>query len=178
MVDISGFNANDYEPTQEYEVLPEGKYHAEIVNSEERDIGQGGSKGLKLTLQWKILSGSAEGRIVFQDILHRYNVQGEKGDKTREIAARQLSSICHAVGRLAPNNTDELHNIPCEISVGFQKQNVNPETGEKYALRNEIKGVKPWSQNGNAAPRQQSSPPPQARQSTPPAAGGWARRAG
>lgn len=179
MVDISGFNANDYEPMQEYEVLPEGKYHAEIVASEEKDIGNNGEKGTKLAFQWKILAGACEGRIVFQDVLHNYTVEGEKGDKTREIASRNLSAICHAVGRLAPNNTDELHNIPCEISVGFQKQNINPSTGEKYPLRNEIKGVKPWTnQSTNAAPRQQTAHPLQARQSTPPAGGGWARRAG
>ena len=74
-----------------------------------------------------------------------------------------------------------MHNIPCELSVGFAKQNINPDTGEKYALRNEVKGVKPWTnQSANAAPRQQSAPPAQSKvqQSSPPAGGGWARRAG
>ncbi|MDY8108288.1 DUF669 domain-containing protein [Fulvimarina sp. 2208YS6-2-32] len=190
MVDISGFNANDYEPTQEYEALPEGKYHAEIVASEEKEIGSNGDKGTKLTFQWKIQTGACEGRIVFQDILHNYTVPGEKGDKTREIASRNLSAVCHAVGRLAPANTEELHNIPCEISVGFQKPQIdpntskpkiNPNTGEPYPLRNEVKGVKPWNgQSASAAPRQQSKPAAQSAPQTAsaPAGGGWARRAG
>lgn len=180
MVDISGFNAANHEPTAEYELLPEGKYHAEIVDSEERDIGQDGSKGSKITFKWKVISGPCEGRLVFQDILHAYNVQGEKGDKTRDIAARQLSAVCHATGKLAPSNTDELHHIPCELSVGFQKQNKDPD-GNLYAKRNEVKGVKEW---GNSRPATgvsataSRSTAPQGPSSSAPSGGGWNRRAG
>ncbi|WP_062233126.1 DUF669 domain-containing protein [Aureimonas sp. N4] len=173
MVDISGFNAAEHEPTQEFEALPEGKYHAEIVDSEERDIGQSGEKGSKLTFRWKILSGACEGRIIFQDILHGYNVQGEKGDKTRDIAARNLSAICHATGKMAPRNTEELHHIPCELSIGFQKKQTPQDP-----TRNEVKGVKAWG-GANSAPgrgQQQSSSAPQ--QKAAAGGGGWARRAG
>ncbi|WP_019997290.1 DUF669 domain-containing protein [Aureimonas ureilytica] len=189
MVDISGFNAAEHEPTQEFEALPEGKYHAEIVSSEERDIGNSGEKGTKITLQWRIITGACEGRVVFQDILHAYSVPGEKGDKTRDIAARQLSAICHATGKMAPRSTDELHHIPCELSVGFQKPQIDPETGKPklnpntgyaYAPRNEVKGVKAWggASIGGGRPQQQSShsAPPQQQKAA--GGGGWSRRAG
>lgn len=178
MVNISGFNASEVEPSEEFELLPEGKYHAEIVESEERDIGRDGEKGTKISLRWKILSGQLQGRLVFQDILHNYNVPGEKGDKTRDIASRQLSAICHATGRMTPQSTEELHNIPCEISVGFGKQNIDPNTGQPYPRRNEVKGVKAWGQGigaaGQSAPQRQSS---QQQPQRAAASGGWARKA-
>lgn len=180
MVDISGFNAAEVEPSQEYEALPQGKYHAEIVSSEEKDIGRDGEKGTKIALQWRIVTGPCEGRIVFQDILHNYNVPGEKGDKAREIASRQLSAICHATGRMAPQSTEELHNIPCELSVGFGKQNTNQQTGELYPLRNEVKGVKAWGQGGSAGsnpPATRSAPPAQQQRAASSGGGGWKRSA-
>lgn len=142
MVNIAGYNAADHEPSGEFERIPEGRYHAEIVNSEEKGIGENGGSGVKLSLTWKIITGPLEGRLIWQDILHGYNVQGEKGDKTRDIAARQLSAVCHAVGKLAPKDTEELHHIPCEVSYGPQKK--NPQYDE-------VKGVKALNGGGAAA---------------------------
>lgn len=180
MVDLTGFNANDHEPAREYEALPQGKYHAELISSELKDVGNG-DKGTKIALTWRIISGPAEGRLVFQDILNGYNVQGEKGDQTRDIASRQLSAICLAVGKPSPRSSEELHHIPCELSVGFGKQNTNPQTGEPYPLRNEVKGVMAWggaaSQPASRAPAQSNNAAPASRPAAASGGGGWARRA-
>lgn len=173
MVNISGYNAADHEPTGEFEPLPEGKYHAEIVQSEERPIGENGEKGNKLTFVWKILAGPAEGRLVWQDILHGYNVAGEKGDKTRDIAARQLSAICHAIGKLAPADTEDLHHIPCEISVGYQKKRQPTDP-----TRNEVKNVKALERSNAGQPARATPTSPTASNPAPAVAsgGGWPRR--
>jgi hypothetical protein len=51
-----------------------------------------------------------------------------------QIARAELSTICRAVGVLAPNDSVELHDLPLVIQVKYVKRAV---TGE---LTNEIKG--------------------------------------
>jgi hypothetical protein len=183
MGNMNGFNANEHEPGRDFDPIPNGKYPAQIVNSEQQDIGNGGSAGWKFVLQWKIMTGPHENRVIFQDILSGYNVQGEKGDKTRTIANQQMGDICRACGKPTPDDSSDLHFIPCEITVGLQKQNINPQTNQPYPPRNEVKSVKPsGGQQQRSAPSQggqQSQPQTQQRQaSTAASGGGWKRQAG
>ncbi|MBB4004453.1 DUF669 domain-containing protein [Aurantimonas endophytica] len=178
MVNIAGYNAADHEPTGEFERIPEGRYHAEIVNSEEKGIGDNGGSGEKITLTWKIITGPLEGRLIWQDILHGYNVPGEKGDKTRDIAARQLSAVCHAVGKLAPKDTEELHHIPCEVSYGPQRK--NPQYDEVKAVK-PLNGGAASGGGGGAATRSSfgggKAPPANNSALAAASGGGWPKRA-
>lgn len=179
MANLGGtFDATQVDPTQEFEPLPQGKYHAQVISSEKRGIGQDGGKGEKLTLCWQIMTGPLEGRMVWQDLLLWYNVAGEKGDKTREIAQRQLSEVCHAAGKLNISDSEDLHHRPCEISVGFQrKQNAGDPD------RNEVKGVKALNGGGQqqtafGGGQKAAAPASSASAGNAPSGGGWARKAG
>ena len=48
----------------------------------------------------------------------------------QEIALRELSAICHAVGKLRVADTDELHSIPMKVTLGIEKANTAEERAE------------------------------------------------
>ena len=63
----------------------------------------------------------------------RLNLYNSKPD-VREIAERELSRLCHAVGLMDVGDTSELHNIPFMVIVGKQK-NSEVYTEVKKILR-------------------------------------------
>jgi len=85
----TSFDATSVEPTTAYELLPAGKYRAQIVESEMRVTRNG--MGQFLWLMLDILEGEQKGRKIF-DQLNLVN----PNPTTVEIAQRTLSAICHA----------------------------------------------------------------------------------
>ncbi|MFM2005562.1 MAG: hypothetical protein RLZZ09_1217 [Pseudomonadota bacterium] len=131
------FDASQVEPNTEYEVLPPGKYLAQIVNSEMRPTKDG--LGAYLFLEIDILEGQYQGRKLFD----RLNLSNPNTTAV-EIAQRTLSSICRAVGRLQVNNSEQLHLLPFIADV-----RVRPPKGE-YGESNTIRYL-PRSQGHGAA---------------------------
>jgi hypothetical protein len=89
----TAFDASGIEPTTAYDLLPAGKYRAQIVESEIRVTKNG--MGQFLWLMLDILEGVCQGRKIF-DQLNLVN----PNPTTVEIAQRTLSAICHATGKL------------------------------------------------------------------------------
>ena len=106
----AAFDATSVEPTTPYELLPAGKYRAQIVESEMRVTRNG--MGRFLWLMIDILEGEYAGRKIF-DQLNLVN----PNPTTVEIAQRTLSAICHATGRMQVSDSEELHLIPMTIQV-------------------------------------------------------------
>jgi hypothetical protein len=156
----TAFDAAGIEPTTAYEILPAGKYRAQIVESEMRVTKNGMGKYLWLMLD--ILEGPQQGRKVF-DQLNLVNAN----PTTVEIAQRTLSAICHATGKLQVNDSEELHLIPLTIQVGVKP----PKDG--YGERNTIRYLVPDGPTP-PAPTQSTAAAP----STPaqPAAAPWNRK--
>jgi hypothetical protein len=127
MADLHGFNANQVEPSADFEPLPAGKYLAMITESETKATKSGSGTYLQLTFQ--VLDGPYKGRFVWARLnLHNPNATAV------QIARAELSAICRAVGVMTPNDSVELHNLPLVITVKCKKR---PDTGE---ISNEIKG--------------------------------------
>lgn len=121
------FNAEVVEPTQSFEALPNGRYEAIITDSEIKDTKAGTGQYLQLTFD--IVGPSHMGRKVWA----RLNISNP--NKTaEEIAQRELSAICHCLGKPQINDSEELHDIPLLIDLG---QEINKTTGETV---NRIKG--------------------------------------
>ena len=158
------FDASQIEPSTAYEVLPPGKYLAQIVNSEMRPTRDG--MGQYLYLEIDILEGQYAGRKLFD----RLNLSNPNPSAV-EIAQRTLSSICRAVGRLQVNNSEQLHLVPFVADV-----KVRPPRGE-YGESNSIRYL-PRSQ-GPTSPTPAPTPGPVTAPSTMPAANGlpWKRPA-
>ena len=114
------FDTSGIEPQQPFSALPPGRYNAAIEDSEIKTTKAGTGEYLQLT--FGVLDGAHAGRKVWA----RLNIRNP--NKTaEEIAARELASVCLAVGLTRVNDSSELHNRPLMIDVGIEK---NPQTGE------------------------------------------------
>lgn len=127
MADLRGFDANQVEPTSDFEPIPAGKYLAVITDSEMKPTKAGTGSYLQLTFQ--VIEGPFHNRLLWA----RLNLDNPN-DTARKIAQSELSALCRAVGVLAPNDSVELHNLPLMIHVRCKKRS---DTGE---ITNEIKG--------------------------------------
>lgn len=153
------FDATGIDPAVAYEILPAGKYRAQIVESEMRLTRNG--MGQYLWLMLDILEGPQQGRKVF-DQLNLVN----SNPTTVEIAQRTLSAICHATGKMQVNDSEELHLIPMTIQVMVKP----PRDG--YGEKNAIRYLVPDGVAPSAAPRPSTAPTPPARPTVAP----WNRK--
>ena len=125
------FDASAIEPSTGYEVLPPGKYLAQIVASEMRVTKDG--HGQYLYLEVDILEGQYAGRKLFD----RLNLVNANPD-TVQIAQRTLSSICRAVGKMQVSNSEQLHLIPliADVRVRPPKGMYGESNSIRYLPRN------------------------------------------
>jgi hypothetical protein len=140
MADISGlgFNANDVEPNEGFDLLPDGEYDAIIVASEIKKTTAG--TGSYLSLELQVLNGKYQNRKIWDNL----NILNPS-EKAQQIARGTLSAICRAVNVLTPKDTAELHNKPLRISVKIEKS-----TG--YNDKNVVKAYKPRQSGPVSAP--------------------------
>jgi len=147
MANLKGFNANEVEPTTDFDPIPAGKYLAVITESEVKPNKSGTGSYLQLTFQ--IIEGEHKGRFLWA----RLNLDNPNATAVK-IARGELSAICRAVGVMAPNDSVELHDLPLVISVKCKKRE---DTGE---ITNEIKGYhKKEAANGKPAQATNDTPP-------------------
>lgn len=130
MVSLSGFDASEVEPSKGFDPLPEGRYTALIVDSEEKPTNSG--KGSYLSLKFQIIDGEHKNRTLFSNL----NLDNPS-EQAVAIAKRDLSAICRAIDVITPKDSSELHNKPMVIKVGLRKRK---DTGE---MANTIKAYEP-----------------------------------
>lgn len=145
MANLRGFDASVVEPTKSLDPLPNGKYVAALIDSEERPTKAGTGSFLMLTFE--ILDGGHKGRRVWA----RLNLNNPSA-KAVEMAQAELSAICRAVGVLSPNDSVDLHNLPMIIDVRCRKR---ADTGE---LSNEIVAYEPRPTAAAPAPATPATP--------------------
>lgn len=140
----------------EYEVIPAGEYLAEITASEMAENSARTGHFLKLELT--ILDGDQAGRKLFD----RLNLDNPN-QTAREIAERTLNAICVATGKMAVQQSEELHGIPMVIKVKVDP----PRTanGKEYGPSNSIGAYKARgggvaSFGGSPAPAPAPTPAP------------------
>ena len=153
MANLNGFDANQVDPTGDFEPVPAGKYLAVITESEMKPTKSGSGSYLQCTFE--ILEGPHKGRLLWS----RLNLDNPNATAVT-IARAELSAICRAVGVLAPKDSVELHNLPLIIHVKCKKRD---DTGD---LTNEIKGYS--SKTASAEPQPAAKPPTPANNGTPP----------
>lgn len=124
------FDATEVAPAQPFEVIPAGKYVCQVITSEMRPTKDGA--GSYLWLELEILEGEHAGRKVFD----RLNLQNSN-QQTVDIARRALSALCHAVGELQVQNSEQLHFKPVLVTV-----RVRPAS-DGYDASNEVRGYAP-----------------------------------
>ena len=151
MANLGNFNANNVEPTTDFEPIPPGKYLAVITDSEMKPTKSGNGQYLELTFQ--IIDGPCKNRLLWS----RLNLDNPSTQAV-EIALGELSAICRAVGVMQPRDSVELHNLPLIVTV---KCKTREDTGE---VANEVRGYsKKDTANGGATRQEATSIPPWAR---------------
>ena len=148
--------ANSYdqnaEPASDFDPVPAGKYRAKIIESEIEDISKNHDYGRCLKLTWQVETGPYDGRLIWQR-LNMWAHGMNNNDKVVTIAHQQFASIRQATGKMTPQDSQELHHIPCMIGVKIRKQ-------EGYNPSNDVTSVNAVDGSGSAASGQQSFSPP------------------
>lgn len=140
-MDLSGFDATQVAPADDFGVIPPGEYLVQIIESEEKPTKDGG--GSYLWLEHEILDGEFKGRKLWNNLnLNNAN------EKTVEIARRQLSAIAHAVDVLQPRQSADLHFKPLVAVVkvrpaGPDKQGIQRDAQNSISTYKPLDGSKP-----------------------------------
>ena len=122
------FDANEVQPLEAFEAIPAGEYEAVITDSEMKPNKAG--TGTFLELKTEIVSGDCAGR----KLMARLNLNNPS-TKAVEMARRELSAICHAVGVLRPADSSELHNRPPLMKVRLVKREDGTASNELTPLQ-------------------------------------------
>ena len=137
-----GFTANEYNPAQGFEPLPNGDYIAMISEAELKNTKAGTGQYIKFV--WTVMDGEYSGRKIWSN----HNIVNPN-QTAQKIGREEISAIAHAIGRPDVNDTDHMLNIPCSLTVSIKQ-----ETG-----RDPSNVIKKWEAiNGAGFPGQQSAP--------------------
>ncbi len=122
------FDANTIAPESGRGPIPTADYRLMIVDSKETVSKNSGNKMIELTFE--VIEGNFKGSKVW----HYLNLW-HPSQQTAQIAQAQLSSICHATGRLQVTDTQQLHNIPmvCRVEHEAADPAKNKREGNKIA---------------------------------------------
>ena len=150
MAQLGGtFDANEVEPQQAFDVLPPGDYKVQIVQSDMLETKNG--DGQYLWLEMDIIDGEYQGR-KFWDRLNLIN----PNQQAQEIAQKHLSAICHAVGQLSVQDSEELHFKPLLAKVKVEPRK---DTGKNDNRIGAYKPVNDGKQTASAPQKQAFSKP-------------------
>ena len=110
------FRAEDVKADDKsFDLLPAGKYTAQIMKSEVRDTKAGTGKYINLQLQ--VIEGDYTNRVLF-DIINIIN----QNETAQQIGQRQLKQLVEACDLTEIEDTTELHAIPVIITVGIEPE--------------------------------------------------------
>jgi hypothetical protein len=178
------FDATQVAPNEAIEPIPAGWYNAMIDESEMKPAKTEGNYFLQL--RFTIIEGMYANRKVYT----RLNLRNSN-PQAQEIAYKELSAICHAVGVMQVQDSQQLHGRPLKIKVKLKP------AADGYDASNEVNGFKntgeqvqqvaaPWTPQAPpqqpqqpqqfapaAQPVQQFAPPPVAQQAPQQQAPAW-----
>lgn len=122
------FNAATVAPDTGFgEPIPAGWYNVRITETEQKPT-KAGNGDWYLSLTCEIIDGQYANRKLFTNLNLR-----NSNPTAQEIAYKQLSAICHAIGVMQVNDSQELHGKPLKVKVKVRID----RTGE-YEPSNEI----------------------------------------
>jgi len=128
------FDASQVAPSEALEAIPAGWYNAQMTASEMKPTSDG--TGAYLQAEFTVLSGDYAGRKLFD----RINLQN-KNPVAVEIGYKTLSAICHAVGVIQVQDSQQLHGRPLQLKVSLRAAGPGAD-GKHYEASNEVKGYK------------------------------------
>jgi len=126
------FDPQTEEGTQPFELVPKGKYTAEVVDAAIVDIKSGRGQMLKLT--WVISGGEYDDRRIFQQIIVQHD-----SEEAMRYGRQRIKDLCDACGiRERVTDVNVFCHKPCQITVGIEED----KNGE-YDPKNKVARIKP-----------------------------------
>lgn len=148
------FDATKVAPQKPMDPVPKGWYPVIITASDVVPTKTDPKNGVRLELEVEIIDGEFKGRKAWDGINTK-----NKNPKAQQIGDEQLSAICHATGVFKMQDTNELHNKPFEIKLGYEDEKkvlsdpTKPDgPSTSYDARNVFKGFRPIEGASHAAP--------------------------
>jgi Protein of unknown function (DUF669) len=137
----TAFDVTNEEGTPARELLPKGKYTAEITGATVGPTKKGNAQMVNLT--WAITEGEHENRLVFQSII----IQHSDSPDAQRFGRQKFKDVCSACG-ITESVTDltVLQYKPCTISVAIEED----KTGE-YGAKNKVARVTPFVAGWNGS---------------------------
>jgi hypothetical protein len=127
------FDVENEEGTPPIELLPKGKYVAEITEASAKLTKAGNAK--MVNLKWVITEGEHEDRIVFQSIIIRHDDSPE----AQLWGRRKFKDVCAACGITGSfTDLESLLHKPCTIWVGIEQ-----DKSGQYGDKNRVSRVLP-----------------------------------
>lgn len=118
--------------------IPAGWYNVAMDESEIKPTKDNAVSGsVYLQCRFNVLDGAHAGRKLFA----RFNIKNAN-PTAQEIAYKQLSAVCHAVGVLQVGDSQLLHGRPLKVRVKIRKGNSDPSKGDTFDDSNEITAYK------------------------------------
>lgn len=108
------FDASQHEPLAPMTALPRGRYNVMITDSEMKNTKAG--DGQYLQIEFTVIDGEHTNRKLWS----RLNLVN-KNPTAEDIARRELSSICAALGVVKVADSSELHGRPLAVEVTIEK---------------------------------------------------------
>lgn len=133
------FDATNVPQADVLDPIPAGWYNCAMDESEMKPAKTG--NGQYLSCRFTILDGLYVGRKVYM----RFNLQNDN-PVAQEIGWKQLSSFCHAVGRLRVQDSQELHGLPVKVKVKLKAAEGT------YEASNDVTGFKNINEQTGPAP--------------------------
>lgn len=125
------FSTKGKKTMDDYDLMPEHWDHAKVVESDYKENNE--KTGHYVWLKWEITRGKFKGRFLFTVL----NLDHPK-EQAVEIAEKELTTICAAMGLPGVEDTSELHGKEVQVRVGIQKA----KKGSSYPDQNRIKNYK------------------------------------
>ena len=121
------FNASAID-TASHDPIPAGTYEAVITATVIKPTRSANGTGINITFE--ILSGGAKGRKVWEWINYQHPNQ-----EAQRIGQQTLATICKVLGIAQLNETEQLHNVPLMITVGFDRNDATRNVIRGYAAK-------------------------------------------
>lgn len=146
------FRAQDHESMDDFSPLPvdkatgKTKYNMQIVKSELKDTKASTPEnpGKRLVLTFKVIDGEFVGKVAWNGL----NIINPN-PVAMEIANKELRSICDACGKSQIKNSEELHMIPMEVTLGMKAADQNWPEQNIFKKYEAIGGVAPAAESGS-----------------------------
>jgi hypothetical protein len=145
------FDVENEEGGGTFDILPSGKYNADLMSVEVVRLKSG--KGQAVKMNWCVYDGDYEGRWLFDQVIIQH-----ESKNAQKFGRRKFKDICVACGITSSiSDVGVLEGKQCTLDVGIEK-NKTGEFPDKNRIRRVLSFSVPPSGNSKSAALDEEAP--------------------